>query len=143
MSKVILPKDFNVTRLGYGPPKQLDSGGKSIFIKYDVWKNERSDGLDKDVSFQGMEGREGLKMFFNMLEAMETRLVADAYKNSTAWFKKRFPSLEVEALFTPLVKAAKDRNKYPPTFKMTHYDDRKRPINRNRKMTTAQISWRR
>ena len=159
MSQVILPKDFNVSRLGYAPPKYVEGGGKSILIKYDgdplivqtpemalpfgigVWKTGRSDMPDKynlDVSFQGMDGRVSLKVFFDMLKAMETRLVTD--QNSTEWFSKRYPRVGeiVEALFTPLIRT--DSVKYP-TFKMTLpfkdgefeldgvYDDHKCAIN--------------
>jgi hypothetical protein len=169
MSQVILPKDFAVGQLSYGTPKQLDSGGKSIYVNYSgqpliiqtpemslpfgisVWNNDRTGLPDKyslDVSFQGLDSRDGLQALHTMLKTMDERIVTDANENSQAWFKKRFPSRDVVvALYTPMVKVAKDRetgeptDKFPPTFKMSLpfkdgafkldgvYDERRRTVN--------------
>ena len=168
MAQIILPKDFDATRMSYNAPKQLDSGGRAIYINYNggplmlqtpdmtapfgvsVWNNERTGLPEKyniDVSFQGRDSRESVQRFYDAIHAMDEKLVTDAMENSMAWFKKRFPSRAVvEALFTPMIKHAKDRetgevtDKYPPTFKMTLpfrdgafqvdgvYDDRRRDL---------------
>jgi hypothetical protein len=38
---------------------------------------------------------------------------------SVAWFKKKHSQDVVEALMTPLIKLPKDKDKYPPTFKIS------------------------
>ena len=124
----------------------LENGGKVVYVSYDKaplvlqtpemaapfgmskWSNEG--GRDKytlDLSFKGMDRRAGVQSFFSVLETLDSKLVEDGFKNQQTWFKgKKMNSPEVvEALYTPLIKHAKDKNtgevtdKYPPTFKMT------------------------
>ena len=143
---VVLPKNFDITRLSYGQPKQQPTGAKTIFIAYtgkqfylqtpemkapfgvSVWPSDNG-GPDKhsiDLSFEGRELREPLEHFFQALHSIDKRLVQDAMDNSQLWFKKKYPSVDVvEALYTPTVKYSKDRDtgeintRYAPTFKMS------------------------
>lgn len=146
---IILPNEFDIANITYGQPRVLDNGGKAIFLSYTnkdgrknplviqtpemvapfglgCWKNEG--GTNKytvDLSFKGMENREVLQSLFNGLRTFEKKIVSDAFANSQAWLKKSFKSEEfVEALSTPIIRFAKDKNgdvtdKYPPTFKVT------------------------
>ena len=141
---IMLPKNFVVDRVSYSSPKQLENGGKSIFINYNdkqllvqtpdmtapfgvsFWPGERGspDKYNLDLSFVGREARPALREFETMLDTLCTRVISDAMENSQAWFKRRFPSLDVvEALFTHSVKKSKDRetgeinDKFPPNFK--------------------------
>jgi hypothetical protein len=144
--EIIQPKDFVISRLSYGAPKQQNNGGKTIYISYadkqllmqtpvmtapfgvSVWPSDNG-GPDKynlDVSFDGMDGKEPLRQFYAVLEAMDERVVNDAMENSQLWFKKRFPSKDVVlALYTATIKQHKDRetgevtNQYAPKFKMS------------------------
>jgi hypothetical protein len=143
---VVLPRNFDITRLSYGQPKQQATGAKTIFIGYagkqfylqtpemkapfgvSVWPSDNG-GPDKhslDMSFEGRELREPLEQFFQAMQAIDKRLVQDAMDNSQAWFKKKYPSVDVvEALYSPTIKYSKDRNtgeintQYAPTFKMS------------------------
>ena len=146
VSDIVLPKNFTVDRITYGQPKQLENGGKSIFISYNekpllvqtpdmnapfgisMWPGERGapDKYNVDVSFAGRETRPQLQQFFGMLEAISERVISDAMENAQTWFKRRFPSRDVvEALYTPIIKYSKDREtgeintQYPPNFKMS------------------------
>ena len=146
ISDIVLPKNFSVERITYGQPKQLENGGKSVYISYNekqllvqtpdmaapfgvsMWPGERG-GPDKyniDLSFGGRETRPALQSFFSMLETISDRVVTDAMEFSQSWFKRRFPSRDVvEALYTPIIRYSKDRetgeinNQYPPNFKMS------------------------
>jgi hypothetical protein len=145
-NEIILPKNFDISRLSYGVPKQQTTGCKTIFLNYSgkqlymqtpemkapfgisVWPSDNG-GPDKHVielSFEGRELRESVEQFFQSTQAIDKRLLQDAMDNSQTWFKKKYPSIDVvEALYTPTVKYSKDREtgeintRYAPTFKMS------------------------
>ena len=145
MDSIVLPSDFDVSNISYSEPRVLDNGGKVIYVSYNKkklivqtpemvapfglskWNNEGK-GNDKyslDLSFKGKESREILSKFFDGFRALDKKLVEDGLKNCQTWLKKAYKSEDVvEALYTPIIKFAKDKNgeindKYPPTFKMT------------------------
>lgn len=145
MDSIVLPGDFDASKITYSEPRVLDNGGKVIYISYNKkklimqtpemvapfglskWNNEGT-GVDKyslDLSFKDKASRPVLSKFFDGLKDMDTKLVADGFANCQTWLKKPFKSLDVvEALYTPIIKHAKDKSgevtdKYPPTFKMT------------------------
>jgi hypothetical protein len=112
--------------------------------------NDDGKGPDKyslDLSFKGKEGRENLNTFFEKMVALDKKLVRDGVDNSMTWLKKKHNSVDVvEALYTPMVKYAKDKttgeitDKYPPTFKLKIpfvnssfqcevYDSKRKPVN--------------
>jgi hypothetical protein len=143
---IILPKNFDVSRMSYGTVKQLENGGRTVYINYNdknllvqtpemtapfgvrMWPGERGapDKYNIDMSFAGRESRPAMQAFFDMLDTISNQVVTDAMTNCNAWFKKKsFPSREVaEALYTPIIRYSKDKetneitNKYPPNFKM-------------------------
>jgi hypothetical protein len=145
-SEVVLPNNIDITKITYGVPKQMQTGAKTIFIAYagkqfyaqtpemkapfgiSMWPSDNG-GPDKyslDLSFEGCDTRPQLKMFFDALKAIDKKLVVDAMENSQAWFKKKYPSVDVvEALYSPTVRYNKDRetgevnDRYAPTFKMS------------------------
>lgn len=147
VSDILLPKNFDVTRMTFGQPKQLENGGKTVYISYNdrnllvqtpemsapfgvsVWPGERGapDKYNVDMSFSGKESRPPLQTFFSMLEQISDRVITAAMENSQSWFKRReFPSRDVvEALYTPIIRFSKDRdtgeinNQYPPNFKLS------------------------
>jgi hypothetical protein len=90
--------------------------------------NDDGKGPDKyslDLSFKGKEARENLNTFFEKMVALDKKLVQQGFENSMTWLKKKYSSVDVvEALYTSMVKYAKDKNtgeitdKYPPTFKL-------------------------
>lgn len=148
-SNIVLARDFDVSKFAYGNIRSQDTGGKMINVSYDRnplilqtpemslpfglshWSggDGRNAGPEKyslDLSFRGIEASEKLQQFLSVLKQLDRRLVNDALENSPIWFKKKYTSAEVvEALFTPLVRVAKDRqtgeptDRYPPTFKVS------------------------
>lgn len=145
MESIILPSNFDVSNVSYSAPRTLDNGGRAIYMSlnkspivlqtpemvapYGVsnW-NDDGKGPDKyslDLSFKGKEGRENLNTFFEKMVSLDKKLVQDGVDNSMTWLKKKYNSVDVvEALYTPMVKYAKDKttgeitDKYPPTFKL-------------------------
>jgi Family of unknown function (DUF5871) len=145
MESIILPSAFEVSSVSYSAPRTLDNGGRAIYMglnrspivlqtpemiaPYGVsnW-NDDGKGPDKyslDLSFKGKEGRQNLQTFFDKMVALDKKLVQDGVDNSMTWLKKKYTSVDVvEALYTPMVKYAKDKttgeitDKYPPVFKL-------------------------
>ena len=145
MDSIVLPTDFDVSKISYSAPRILDNGGKVIYVSYagkkllmqtpemsapfgvGKWNNDgkSNDKYSLDLSFKGKESRDVLNKFFNGLRALDKKLVQDGLENAQSWFKKTYKSVDVvEALYTPIIKFPKDKNgeitdKYPPTFKMS------------------------
>lgn len=145
ISDVMLPKDLDVSKITYGSPKQLDNGGRTVYISYSnknlmiqtpvmhvpfgvsVWPGERGmpDKYSLDLSFADRDSRPGIQHFFDMLQSISEHVITDALENSNSWFKKKYPSRDViDALFTSNIKYGKDKitgevtNLYPPSFKI-------------------------
>jgi len=145
MESIILPTNLDVSSVTYSAPRNLDFGGRSIYMSlnrspivlqtpemiapYGVsnW-NDDGKGPDKyslDLSFKGKEGRPNLSTFFEKMVELDKKLIQDGVDNSMTWLKKKYNSVDVvEALYTPMVKYAKDKttgeitDKYPPVFKL-------------------------
>jgi hypothetical protein len=126
----------------------LDNGGKIVYVSYSKaplivqtpamavpfgmsrWEGDNNNGAVKysiDLSFKDMDTNPSAKAFYKMLADLDARLVEHGFGNQQTWFKgKRYGSKEiVEALYTPMIKHAKDKttgertDDYPPTFKVT------------------------
>lgn len=143
MAAITLPHEFDVSEVTYGAPKKNDNGGKSIYINYkkaplviqlpemqapfglSKWTNDGKTKYTLDLSFNGRSERKVLNSFFENMLAFDKKLLTDSLDNSPTWFNKKYNSIEVvEALYTPSIKFAKDKNgeivtKYEPTFKMS------------------------
>lgn len=145
MSSIILPTDLDVSSVSFSAPRTLDNGGRAIYMSlnrspivlqtpemiapYGVsnW-NDDGKGPDKyslDLSFKGKDDRDNLRTFFDKMSELDKKLVRDGMENSMTWLKKKYNSTDVvEALYTPMIKYAKDKatgettDKYPPTFKL-------------------------
>lgn len=165
MNNIILAKDFDVSKVNYSDVRMLDNGGKVIYVSYNKapltvqtpemsapfgmqkWTNDNRDKYTLDLSFKDLDKRPALQSFYKVLESLDSKLVEDGFKNQQTWFKgRKYPTKEVvEALYTPLIKHAKDKDtgeitdKYPPTFKMNVpwkegkfmcevYDDKRNPV---------------
>jgi hypothetical protein len=141
---ISLPGNVDVSKITYGTPKALDNGGKMIYLYHDKkplviqipsmmapygvskWENDKG-GPDKynlDVAFTRMEENPVIKEFFDLMQNLDKKLVDDGLANSANWFKKKMSSRDVvEAIYTPLVKHARDKetgeitDKYPPTVR--------------------------
>jgi len=146
MDSIIIPGEFNVSKLTFSTPRVLDNGGKIIYVGYNgkplqfqtpemsapfgvsKWVNNDGKSADKyhiDLSFKGKDARKPLEQFFQGLQEFDKCLITSAMENSQTWFKKKYTSEDVvEALYTPSIKYPKDKatgevtDKYPPTFKI-------------------------
>jgi hypothetical protein len=165
---IILAKDFNINNVTFSDVKMLDNGGKIVYVSYNkspflmqtpkmkapfglsMWDNDGKNvpKYTLDLSFGGMDSSPQLQAFYEVLENMDVRMVNDGFDNQQSWFKgKKYGSREiVEALYTPIIKYAKDKNtgersdKYPPTMKLNvpfrdgtfacdAFDDNRKPVN--------------
>lgn len=145
MSSIILPANLDVSNVTFSAPRTLDNGGRAIYMSlnrspivlqtpemvapYGVsnWNDDGKapDKYSLDLSFKGKEARESLATFFDKMSELDKKLVSDGMENSMTWLKKKYTSTDVvEALYTPMVKYAKDKttgeitDKFPPTFKL-------------------------
>ena len=139
MDSIVLPSDFDVSQITYSEPRVLDNGGKVVYVSFNKkklimqtpemmapfglskWNNEgkANDKYSLDLSFKGRDTREVLNKFYDGLKSFDKKLVEDGLNHCQTWLKKQYKSLDVvEALYTPIVKHAKD-DKYPPTFKLS------------------------
>lgn len=157
MNAILLSQTIDLAtfadKITYGPAKMLDNGGKFINIFYDKkpliiqtpemttpfgmhsWSADATSNekYSIDLSFKNKEARKSLTAFFNVISALDTKLTNDVLEHSTQWLNKKITSIAVvEALYTPLIKYAKDKNtgevnnSYPPTFRVSiPYKDNK------------------
>jgi hypothetical protein len=142
---ITLAKDFDASKISYSDVKVNDNGGKTVYVSYDKaplilqtpqmsvpfglqkWDNDNRIKYTLSLSFKGMDRRNALQSFYSVFETLDSKFVKDGFDNQQSWFKgKKLTSPEVvEALYTPLIQMAKDKNtgeptdKYPPTFKVT------------------------
>lgn len=145
MDSILMSKDFKINNIVFDDKiKSLDTGAKmkmvsynrnpiiiqtpECYLPYGINNNNMDDETvfryTMDVSFKDKESRPGLMKFFKVIESFDQLIIEQAFKNHKDWFKKSFPSKEVvEALYTPMIKYAKDKetgeitDAYPPTFK--------------------------
>lgn len=144
-NNITLVKDFDINKLSYNDVRNLDTGGKVVYVSYakaplvlqtpmmyapfglQKWTNDGKDKYTLNLSFRGMENSKSMATFYHMLKNFDQKFVTDGFANQGTWFKgKKLNSTEVvEALYTPLITPAKDKNtgevtdKYPSTFKVT------------------------
>ena len=142
-SMISLPSEISVSKLEFGPVKVLDSGGKSVNIRYEgrnlmletpslnvpygVNKFDKTPGApvkySVDLSFRGADDNEEIRGLQEFLEAFDERMIDAGIENADKWFKMKGVSREViKAFYTPVVKISVDKEgnpkPYPPTFKL-------------------------
>ena len=144
---IVLPREFDIANVTFSDVRTLENGGKLAYVSYNgaplvvqtpqmsapfgmsMWDNDgkAAPKYSLDLSFKGLDASPKLQAFYDMLEHLDNRLVDHGYDNQNTWFKgKKYGSREiVEALYTPVIKFAKDRDtgertdKYPPTVKLS------------------------
>lgn len=174
---ITLTKDFDVNNLSFSDVKALENGGKLVYVSYrkaplliqtptmkapfglSKWDNNDGKSNAKytlDLSFSGNDNSSSLMAFQKVLESIDERLVNEAFASAGTWFRgKKIASREiVEALYTPVLKFAKDKetgevsDKYAPTIKLSVpfkdgafacdvYDDKKELVDLNSMETKA------
>lgn len=163
-TNIMLPSMFDISQVQFGNPRVSDNGRKSIYVNYNKapiilqtpamiapfgiqrWEGDTGNKYTLELSFRGMEEREGLKTFFDKINEFSDYLVDAGTKNQFEWLKKKGCTKDtIKELFTPQIRYATDRNtgeintKYPPTFKLSIpfvngsfdcdvFDNKKNPI---------------
>lgn len=146
MVNIIIPSCFDSSKISFESVKSLDSGGKSIAIRYEStpmilqtpemvalfgsssYKLDKDKPLDKktlELSFKGAELKKNLQRFMDNMSAMDKKLVDEYFNKSHEWIRKKYNSVDVvQELYTPLVRYATDKEtgeqstKYAPTFRL-------------------------
>ena len=136
---ITLPKNFNTSEITNESVKTNALGGKVVYLKYknqkkitmqtplvaapfglSTYTDEKS-GVTKysiDMSFKGSDADPKIKTFQEKMEEMDNYILTLAEQNSKEWLGKKMSKEVVEALYRPVVKQAKDPEKYAPTMKM-------------------------
>lgn len=146
---VYYPNEIDVSKVSYSELKQMGSGpARTCYINYNSGKlaietpwlsssfgirqpapEYRDEGAPPkytiDFNLRGYRGEDPkVKELYDMLLQLQEKILNDACTYSMDWHKKQKMSTDVaEALFTPIVKFAKDKNTgeptdmYPPTIK--------------------------
>lgn len=138
---ILSPSDIDVSKLEFGPVKLLDSGGKSVSIRYEgrnlmietpslavpygvnVFDKQGPLKYSVDLSFRGADDNEQVAALKEFFEAFDERMVDAGVENASKWLKQSNPNREViKAFYTPVVKVSRDQQgnpkPYPPTFKL-------------------------
>ena len=139
MSMITLAKNFSASELSCEDVKTNSLGGKVVYLKYNHQKKltmqtplvsapfglstytDEKTGITKysiDMSFKGMDADPKIKLFHEKMEELDNHILTLAEKNSKEWLGKKMSKEVVEALYRPIVKLAKDPEKYAPTMKM-------------------------
>lgn len=144
-SNILRIAEVDASQVTLSTPKSLDNGGKMISLyhkgkplimqiptmdsPYGVSRYPSDKGGDDklsiDLSFRDMQNNPNLKDLYDLIAKLDNLIIEEGFKNGMAWFKKKFATKDVvEALYTPMVKHAKDKetgeitDKYPPTLKI-------------------------
>ena len=147
---ITLPKNFDVSNISCEEVKTNALGGKVVYLKYGDQKKitmqtplvaapfglstytDDKTGVTKysiDMSFKGYDTDPKLEMFHKKMEALDNHILSLAEKNSKDWLGKKMSKEVVEALYRPVVKLAKDPEKYAPTMKMKITNTQKGEMN--------------
>lgn len=143
--QIVTPQMVDLAHVSFGTPKKLDNGGRLVPVYYqgspfvlqtppmrtpyglNAWTQERSNGEEftKYSLNLSIDTKNDTSKMYELLMGLDARILQDACQNSTTWLNKNTLSAEVaKALYTPMVKVAKDKttgegtDAYPPTFKV-------------------------
>ena len=127
MNRVLIPPSIDVDLITYLPPKPISSSGRIVQVLYDggpllirtpymtapVGASKRrsrvccpsaEDFYTIELSFEGLEKSPPLRSFYDMLQEINSRVVADAIERSSAWYEWPNVSGElVRSLFRPMI----------------------------------------
>jgi hypothetical protein len=70
-----------------------------------------------DVSFKGLDSDPKIKTFHDKMKELDEKILEQGVNSSKQWFGKIMKKVVLEELFRPVVKPAKDPEKYSPTIK--------------------------
>jgi len=135
------PADVTVSKIEFGPVKMLDSGGKTVNLRYEgrnlmletpslnvpygvnVFDKNGPPKYSVDLSLRGVDEDEKVRALQTFLEEFDERMLDAGVENAGKWFKMTNPNREViKAFYTPLLKFSRDPQgnlkPYPPTVKV-------------------------
>lgn len=151
---VILPEMFDKNKIRFSDAKPMGvpgsnkpSTGKRVYINYGDEPlffqtpkmvapfgvnsgskfNDNPGAPEKftmEVSFNNKEGNESMNHLYSMIEAIDNLVIETAFARSDAWFKRRFPDMEVlREKFHPSIRhsvnpTTNEKLPYPPRFKL-------------------------
>lgn len=144
------PSDITCSKLEVGPMKVLDSGAKSINLRYEgrnlmvetpslklpygvnVFDKNGPPKYSVDFSFGGADEDEKTRELQDFFEAFDEHMIDVGVEKAKEWFKMAGASREVvKAFYTPMVKISRDAagnpKPYPPTFKVSVRPRRLKP----------------
>lgn len=140
---IFTPSEIDVSKIELGPIKLLDSGAKTVNVRYSG-RNLRveapslnipygvniydKNGPDKlkysvDLSLRGADDNEQIRALQEFLTAFDDHMIDVGLENAGKWFKKPTATREnIADYYTPVVKVSRDADgnpkPYPPTFKI-------------------------
>ena len=140
-SMISSPSDVTVSKIEFGPVKMLDSGGKTVNLRYEgrnlmletpslnipygvnVFDKTGPPKYSIDLSLRGVDEDDKVKALQTFLEEFDERLIDAGVEHAGKWFKMSNPNREViKAFYTPLLKFSRDPQgnlkPYPPTVKL-------------------------
>lgn len=149
---VISVKEFDIDKVSFGEIKKInEKGGKYISMYYDkspfviqtpqshapfgvnvfTDENDKSQSFSIELSFKEKDSRENLRMWYEILEQIDQKVLDTVLENSQAWIRKPKNKDVVEALFTRSIRIPTDRetgeviDKWPPTYRLKMPKDNK------------------
>ena len=140
-SMISSPSDVTGSKIEFGPVKMLDSGGKTVNLRYEgrnlmletpslnvpygvnVFDKAGPPKFSVDLSLRGVDDDDKVKALQTFLEEFDERMLDAGVENAGKWFKMSNPNREViKAFYTPLLKYSRDPQgnlkPYPPTVKV-------------------------
>lgn len=134
-SQPVLPKNVDVSKLNFLPPKKTAQGGKSILINYAGERlvmqlpvlhipygvSDAANMMEKtatkppryvlDVSFRGKENNKAIEKFYEKIIEIETKIKKETYANRVSWLGDNYDDMEqlVNKLFSSNVRYDKDK----------------------------------
>ena len=131
----ILAKNFDVSKIRYGPLKKSPVGSKSVYINYggdkcviqfplmhvpyglsdsssfNKDKKDAAPNYTMNISFKGIEDNKAVSVLYTKLQEIEDKIKSDVYVNRVTWLNDRYDDMEtvVSRLFSSNIQLDKDK----------------------------------
>ena len=136
---VTLAKNLDVSKIVFDSVKKNALGGKIVYLSYNgekkitmqttevsapfglsAYTDETTGNVrySLDYSYRGMDSNPKIKLLHDKMTELDNLMIDTGVANSKDWFGKKMSREVVEALYRPIVKPAKDPEKYAPTTKL-------------------------
>jgi hypothetical protein len=139
MATVMMYKNFDASKISCGVVNKNRAGGNQVSLMYNekrgniiiqtptmrapfglseyVPENGGEPKYSIDASFNGYSDDPKIRMFLDVVKAIDEHMVAIGVEHSVEWFGKKMSREVVEELYRPLIKESKEPEKYAPTCK--------------------------